>query len=98
MSRPAGVVWDVKNVFDVSCDIICAQSSETGVVLSCGATLGDRFVSVNLQGRIELPAETAKNLRDLLAQLIKDADASTSKDTVKPPIATLNTSLPEGGR
>jgi hypothetical protein len=78
---PAGadLRWDTSAARTQACDVANAAAGPTDVALTFGATeitgpTGDEL-AVRLRRRIVLPPLTARNLRDMLRNLIADADA-----------------------
>lgn len=76
-------VWDTSTLKDHACDVVSATVSSAEVIVNFGATHGGRGagteVIVELRRRIALQPRAARNLRDVLRDLIGEADASGRK-------------------
>jgi len=78
---PAGadLRWDTSAARIQACDVANAAAGPADVALTFGATEstgpGGDELAVRLRRRIVLPPLTARNLRDMLRNLIADADA-----------------------
>lgn len=83
-ARDAGrdLHWDTSSARTDVCDVVTATTAPGEVTLNFGATQisgeAEAEISVQLRRRLVLPPLTARNLRDMLRNLIADADARTA--------------------
>ena len=65
-------------------DVVSARPGPNDVVLNFGLTRADNAaeaaVSIDLMRRISMTPQTARQFRDMLRNLIADADAAAAKD------------------
>jgi len=77
------ITWETLEARLHACDVANAHAGVDGVTLNFGATWrpdeSQAGVAVRMLQQIALRPQTAKNLRDLLARLIADAEAASQR-------------------